>query len=66
MTPMLQSMLMIASAFVLGEFVLTLSRTRGIPLPKALSMSAPRFVLAAILGAAIGYVLFVFGIKVAP
>ncbi len=66
MNPMLQQMLMIASTFVLGEFVLMLSRTRGIPLPKALSMSAPRFVLAAVLGAAVGYVLFVFGIKVTP
>ena len=66
MNPMLQQMLLIASTFVLGEFVMMLSRTRGMPLPQALSMSAPRFVLAAVLGAAVGYVLFVFGIKVAP
>ena len=66
MSPVLQSMMMIASTFVLGEFVLMLSRTRGIPLPKALSMSAPRFIMAALLGAAVGYVLFMFGIKVTP
>ncbi len=66
MNPMLQSMMLIASTFVLGEFVLMLSRTRGIPLPQALSMSAPRFIVAALLGAAVGYVLFVFGFKVTP
>ena len=66
MSPMLHSMAIVASAFVLGEFILMLSRTRGMPLPQALSASAPRFVMAAILGAAIGYVLHVFGIKVTP
>jgi hypothetical protein len=59
-------MALLASAFVLGEFVMTLSRSRGQPLPAALAASAPRFVMAAILGAAIGYVLNVFGIKVTP
>jgi hypothetical protein len=66
MSPVTHQMMLIASAFILGELVLAIGRARGQPFLAVLAASAPRFLMAAILGAAIGYVLSVFGIKVTP
>jgi hypothetical protein len=59
-------MALLASVCVLGELILALGRSRGQRLAAALSASAPRFVMGALFGASIGYVLHVFGIKVTP
>ena len=66
MSPVTHQMLLIASTFVLGEFILAMSASRGRPFLATLVERAPRFVVAALFGAAVGYVLFVFGIKVTP
>ena len=64
MNDLINAMMMVAAAFVLGEFVMTLSKRQG-PLAAALTATAPRFIMAAMLGAAIGAVLTMAGIKVA-
>ncbi|PPD27328.1 MAG: hypothetical protein CTY20_13035 [Hyphomicrobium sp.] len=64
MNDLINAMMMVAAAFVLGEFVMTLSKRQG-PLAAALTANAPRFIMAALLGAAIGAVLTMAGIKVA-
>ena len=66
MSPLVHQVLLMASVCVLAELVLALSRSRGQPLVAALTASAPRFVIGALFGAASGYALHVFGIKVTP
>ena len=66
MSPVLHQVLLLASICVLAEFVLALTRSRGQPLLASLVASAPRFVIGALFGAASGYALHVFGIKVTP
>ena len=66
MSPVLHQVLLLASICVLAELVLALTRSRGVPLATALTAAAPRFVMGALFGAAFGYVLHAFGIKVTP
>jgi hypothetical protein len=66
MSPLLKNIFALAVAFSLGELLLSMSRFKGHTFAEILQLAMPRLAFAVTAGGAVGLLLHIAGIQVAP